>query len=84
MSDLDTCSLVSDFTLLKAAVRGQRYQDAKCTLLKHAIQLKLAMYCRGCPQSRAVEAGFKNQKPTILGFKNLKSQKFQILVFFRF
>jgi len=29
MSDLDKCSLVSDFTLLKAAVRGQHYQDAE-------------------------------------------------------
>jgi len=55
-------------TLLKAAVRGQHYQAAECknarqlnrsTLLKLAIQLKLAMYCRGCPYSRAVEAGFK-------------------------
>jgi len=69
MSDLDKCSLLSDFTLLKAAVRGQHYQDAECknarqlnrsTTLKLAIQLKLAMYCQGCPQSRDVEAGFKN------------------------
>jgi len=44
--------------LLKATVRGQHYQPAECknarqlnrsTLLKLAIQLKLAMYCRGCP-----------------------------------
>jgi len=52
MSDLDKCSLLSDFTLLKAAVRGQHYQDAECknarqlnrsTTLKLAIQLKLAI-----------------------------------------
>jgi len=30
MSDWVKCSLVSDFTLLKAAVRGQYYQDAEC------------------------------------------------------
>ena len=54
MSDLDKCGLVSDFTLLKVAVRGQHYQDAefknarqlnRSTLLKLAIQMKLAMYC---------------------------------------
>jgi len=34
MSDLDKCSLISDFTLLKAAVRGQNYQDAECKTVK--------------------------------------------------
>jgi len=74
-------------TLLKAAVRGQHYQDAECknarklnrsTLLKLAIQLKLAMYCRGCPQSGAVEAAFKIYD---LRLKKIKISKCPISVF---
>jgi len=58
--DIDICANSGSFlfTLLKAAVRGQHYQDAECknarqlnrpTLLELAIQLKLAMYCQGWP-----------------------------------
>jgi len=39
MSDLDKCSLVSDFTLLKAAVRSQHYQDAECKNARKAGQI---------------------------------------------
>jgi len=59
MSDLDKCSLVSDFTLLKAAVRGHHYQDAECknarqldrlTLLKLAIQLYWNCIAEAAPE----------------------------------
>ena len=71
MSDLDKCSLVSDFTLLIAAVRGQYYQDAeynsamqldRSTLLKLAIQLKLAVFAEAAPE-QGCQSGF--YKPRI-------------------